>query len=54
MNLGVQGGLVLLFGNDYDKDKDGLMDNNDSCLATPVGEQVDTARVLGEPARHRP
>ena len=42
MNLGVQGGLVLLFGNDYDKDKDGLMDNNDSCLATPVGEQVDT------------
>jgi len=41
-NFGVQGGLVLLFGNDYDKDKDGLMDNKDSCLATPVGEQVDT------------
>ena len=40
-NFGVQGGLVLVFGNDYDKDKDGLMDNKDSCLATPVGEQVD-------------
>jgi OmpA-OmpF porin, OOP family len=42
-NLGVQAGLVLLFGNSYDRDKDGVKDKGDSCPGTPAGEAVDAA-----------
>lgn len=42
-NLGVQGGLSLLFGNSYDKDKDGVKDKADNCPNTTTGEAVDTA-----------
>jgi outer membrane protein OmpA-like peptidoglycan-associated protein len=42
-NLGVQAGLVLLFGNNYDKDKDGVKDKADRCPGTPAGEAVDAA-----------
>jgi outer membrane protein OmpA-like peptidoglycan-associated protein len=42
-NFGVQGGIVLLFGNSYDKDKDGLKDNVDRCQGTPAGESVDAS-----------
>ena len=42
-NFGVQGGAVLLFGNSYDKDKDGLKDNVDRCPGTPTGESVDAS-----------
>ncbi len=41
MNLGVQAGLSLLFGNSYDKDKDGVKDKGDQCEGTPEGESVD-------------
>ena len=41
MNLGVQAGLSLLFGNSYDKDKDGVKDKADRCPGTPAGESVD-------------
>ena len=41
-NWGVQGGPVLLFGNSYDNDKDGVKDNDDRCPGTPAGESVDT------------
>ena len=43
MNLGVQGGLSLLFGNSYDKDKDGVKDKADQCKDTPAGETVDAS-----------
>jgi outer membrane protein OmpA-like peptidoglycan-associated protein len=42
MNLGIQGGLSLLFGNSYDKDKDGVEDKADRCPGTPAGESVDS------------
>jgi outer membrane protein OmpA-like peptidoglycan-associated protein len=41
-NWGVQAGAVLLFGNDYDKDKDGVQDKGDRCPGTPAGESVDS------------
>lgn len=41
MNFGVQAGLSLLFGNSYDKDKDGVKDKADRCPGTPTGEAVD-------------
>jgi outer membrane protein OmpA-like peptidoglycan-associated protein len=40
-NLGAQAGLSLLFGNSYDRDKDGVRDGEDACPNTPRGEQVD-------------
>jgi outer membrane protein OmpA-like peptidoglycan-associated protein len=40
-NWGVQVGGVLLFGNEYDKDKDGVKDKADRCPGTPSGESVD-------------
>jgi outer membrane protein OmpA-like peptidoglycan-associated protein len=40
-NWGVQGGAVLLFGNSYDRDKDGVKDKADRCPGTPAGESVD-------------
>ena len=43
LNYGVQAGLTLLFGNSYDKDKDGVKDGVDKCPGTPVGEAVDAA-----------
>jgi outer membrane protein OmpA-like peptidoglycan-associated protein len=43
MNLGVQAGAVLLFGNSYDKDKDGVKDKVDQCPGTPAGEAVDAS-----------
>ena len=42
-NWGVQVGAVLLLGNDYDKDKDGVKDKADRCPGTPAGESVDSA-----------
>jgi outer membrane protein OmpA-like peptidoglycan-associated protein len=42
-NWGVQVGGVLLFGNQYDKDKDGVKDKADRCPGTPAGESVDEA-----------
>jgi len=42
-NFGVQGGAVLLFGNSYDKDKDGVKDKVDRCPGTPAGESIDAA-----------
>ena len=41
MNLGVQAGGVILLGNSYDKDEDGVEDGDDRCLGTPTGETVD-------------
>jgi OOP family OmpA-OmpF porin len=43
INYGVQGGLSLLFGNKYDRDKDGVTDKADRCPGTPAGQQVDPA-----------
>jgi outer membrane protein OmpA-like peptidoglycan-associated protein len=43
MNLGVQAGLSLLFGNSYDKDKDKVKDKADRCAATPAGQTVDAS-----------
>ena len=42
-NWGVQVGGVFLFGNQYDKDKDGVKDKADRCPGTPAGEAVDSA-----------
>jgi outer membrane protein OmpA-like peptidoglycan-associated protein len=41
-NWGIQAGAVLLFGNDYDKDEDGVQDKADRCPGTPSGEPVDS------------
>ena len=41
-NWGVQGGVVLLFGNSYDNDKDGVKDNDDRCPGTPAGASIDS------------
>ena len=41
MNFGVQAGVVILLGNSYDKDKDGVEDGADRCPGTPAGETVD-------------
>jgi outer membrane protein OmpA-like peptidoglycan-associated protein len=43
LNYGVQAGAVLLFGNSYDKDKDGVKDKVDQCPGTPAGESVDAS-----------
>jgi OmpA-OmpF porin, OOP family len=43
MNWGIQAGAVLLLGNRYDKDKDGVEDGADRCAGTPAGETVDSA-----------
>jgi outer membrane protein OmpA-like peptidoglycan-associated protein len=40
-NWGAQAGLSLLFGNSYDRDKDGVRDGEDACPNTPRGEPVD-------------
>lgn len=40
-NWGAQAGLSLLFGNRYDRDRDGVKDNVDACPDTPRGEPVD-------------
>jgi outer membrane protein OmpA-like peptidoglycan-associated protein len=40
-NHGAQAGLSLLFGNSYDKDKDGVKDKQDKCPGTPMGEPAD-------------
>jgi outer membrane protein OmpA-like peptidoglycan-associated protein len=40
-NHGVQAGVSLLFGNSYDRDKDGVTDKKDKCPGTPAGEPVD-------------
>jgi OOP family OmpA-OmpF porin len=40
-NHGAQAGLTLLFGNSYDRDKDGVKDKVDACAGTPPGESVD-------------
>lgn len=42
-NFGVQAGLALIFGNSYDRDKDGVKDKADRCPGTPAGESVDAA-----------
>jgi outer membrane protein OmpA-like peptidoglycan-associated protein len=42
-NWGVQVGAALLFGNKYDRDKDGVQDKADRCPGTPAGETVDGA-----------
>jgi OOP family OmpA-OmpF porin len=42
-NHGVQAGLSLLFGNSYDRDKDGVKDKADKCPDTPAGEEVDAS-----------
>jgi outer membrane protein OmpA-like peptidoglycan-associated protein len=42
-NWGIQVGGVLLLGNEYDKDKDGVKDKADRCPGTPAGESVDAA-----------
>jgi OOP family OmpA-OmpF porin len=42
-NFGIQGGLTLLFGNSYDRDKDGVKDSADRCPDTPRGESVDAS-----------
>jgi outer membrane protein OmpA-like peptidoglycan-associated protein len=41
LNWGAQAGIVLLFGNSYDRDKDGVKDKQDRCPGTPAGESVD-------------
>jgi len=38
---GAQAGISLLFGNSYDKDKDGVKDKQDKCPGTPMGEPAD-------------
>ena len=43
MNLGIQVGGVILLGNSYDKDKDGVDDGADRCPGTPAGEAPDAA-----------
>jgi OOP family OmpA-OmpF porin len=40
-NLGAQAGLSVLFGNSFDRDKDGVRDGEDACPNTPRGEPVD-------------
>jgi OOP family OmpA-OmpF porin len=42
-NHGVQAGLSLLFGNSYDRDKDGVKDKADKCPGTPAGEEADAS-----------
>jgi outer membrane protein OmpA-like peptidoglycan-associated protein len=42
-NHGVQAGLSLLFGNSYDRDKDGVKDKADKCPDTPAGEGPDAS-----------
>jgi outer membrane protein OmpA-like peptidoglycan-associated protein len=42
-NKGVQAGLSLLFGNSYDRDKDGVKDKADKCPGTPAGEEADAS-----------
>jgi outer membrane protein OmpA-like peptidoglycan-associated protein len=40
-NFGAQAGLSVLFGNSFDRDKDGVRDGGDACPNTPRGEPVD-------------
>jgi outer membrane protein OmpA-like peptidoglycan-associated protein len=40
-NWGAQAGVSVLFGNSYDRDKDGVKDGQDACPNTPRGEPVD-------------
>ena len=40
-NWGAQAGLSVLFGNSFDRDKDGVKDGDDACPNTPRGEPVD-------------
>ena len=42
-NWGIQAGAVILLGNKYDRDKDGVQDGVDRCPGTPAGETVDSA-----------
>ncbi len=40
-NWGAQAGISVLFGNSFDRDKDGVRDGEDACPNTPRGEPVD-------------
>ncbi len=40
-NWGGQAGLSVLFGNSFDRDRDGVGDGEDACRNTPRGEPVD-------------